>query len=491
MSLRRWLKSAIPFWRSPSLEDRLDAAMSGVAKDVRAISSRLKRSEETSRQLREEQQALRILLQGLARQHPSQPSSPLVLGSELVPTRAEHIAGPAGDTLVDLDLNVTMTRIDACPACGTAARTLVCEFNRLILLDVEVDEGLKRYDYCLCHGCGITYASRRPAGKTFQQLFDQFDDNLGCTAKNRNRSLLLSPGALSDADRAAIAARLVHGTLVSEHLERLRGEYFPQLQGDRLASSLHVEILSAHLTLTQPRVLEIRPRFGSILAALVRLYGATPFALPMTEAQRLVMQQAYGITASELLDFENFRIPYEGQFDLIIANHMLTHALKPAEFLQEAHRRLVPGGHLYLYHEPDDAEFVSGPASMINTLNPFHVQTFDRRSLTRALAASGFEPVFVGHEKGNLMFLARRMEQPAMAPMPEPELRARETAYLRARDLAIIRLPESQRWRYRDDWENIVARAVAAGVAGFDDQARLHPARPQPVEAEADHDLEP
>ncbi|MBI4886457.1 MAG: methyltransferase domain-containing protein [Acidobacteria bacterium] len=488
---KRWLRSLIPRWRSPSIEARLEAALEGFGRDVHAFGARLKKFEDTARQLREEQKALRILVQGTA----PATRAPLVLGSETVPTSLENVAGPAGQPERDRPVGsalrtVAMTALDACPACGAAARTLVCEYNRLILIDVEVDEALKRYDYCVCHGCGVTYAARRPAGDTFRELFERFDDNLGRTARNQNRSLLLSPGPLSEADRATLVARLAGGTFVSEHLERGRGDYLPQLQNDRLASSAHVEILGSHLTLRQPRVLEIRPRFGSILVALQRLYGAEPYALPMTHAQQFVMQQAYGITASSLLDFEHFTIPYEGQFDLIIANHMLTHALDPRGFLAEARRRLAPGGHLYLYNEPDDAEFLAGAASMINTLNPFHMQTFDRRSLTRVLAAGGFEPVFTGRHHGHVIFLGRALDGPRQPSMSLDERSARVAAYLKARDLAILRVPDAQRWRYRDEWEAIVARAVAAGVAGFDEQARLHPARPQ-AEPDTDVDGEP
>ncbi len=473
--LKRMLRRVIPVWRSPALEARVEAAIESLNRDVHSFGARLKKFDETARQLRDEQKALRILVQG---QRGSIRAAPPALGSETVPTSLS--AGPAATPprRDSASLRVQMVIVDRCPACGTADRTLVCEYNRLILLDTDVDEALKRYEYCLCHGCGITYASRRPAGETFRGLFEKFDDNLGRTARNQSRSVLLSPGALSEADRAGLSARIAGGAFVSDHLARRTGDYLPQLQSDRLASSIHVEILGSHLDLRQPRVLEIRPRFGSILAALKRLYGAEIFGLPMTEAQQFVMQQAYGVTASALIDFENFTIPYAGRFDLIIANHMLTHSLWPGRFLAEVRQRLAPGGHLYLYNEPDDAEFLAGNASMINTLNPFHVQTFDGGSLTRALAACGFEPVFVSRHHGHVLYLGRSTATPPPCAIPPVELSARRDRYQMARDLAVLRLPESERWRYRDEWEAIVGRAVAAGVAGFDDQARLHPARP-------------
>jgi SAM-dependent methyltransferase len=206
----------------------------------------------------------------------------------------------------------------------------------------------------------------------------------------------------------------------------------------------------------------------------------------MTDAQRFVLKQAYGIDASGLIDFEHFTIPYDTTFDLIVSNHMFTHALAPSDFLAELRRHLAPGGHIYLHNEPDDAEFLSGPMSMINTLNPFHMQVFDRRSLTRALGVAGFEPVYVGHHNGKLVFLARATDVRQQPSMERRERDKRLAAYQKARDAAILRLPERERWRFQNEWEQIVARAVAAGSADFDDGARLRISRQTaPVDEDA------
>ena len=54
---------------------------------------------------------------------------------------------------------------------------------------------------------------------------------------------------------------------------------------------------------------------------------------------------------------------------------MLTHAVRPREFLATVRSRLRPGGHLYIYSESVEAEFLEQGHSMFNTLNPFHLQT--------------------------------------------------------------------------------------------------------------------
>jgi len=59
-------------------------------------------------------------------------------------------------------------------------------------------------------------------------------------------------------------------------------------------------------------------------------------------------------------------------------------------------------------------------------------------------------------------------------------------AYRKARDMAILRLPERERWRFHDEWGQIVARAVATGAADFDEGARLRVARQTaPVDEDA------
>ena len=54
--------------------------------------------------------------------------------------------------------------LDACPMCGHGERTIVNEWNKLILLRKAPDASSARYDFAVCHACGVSYASRRPIG---------------------------------------------------------------------------------------------------------------------------------------------------------------------------------------------------------------------------------------------------------------------------------------------------------------------------------------
>src|SRR6185436_20949329 len=139
--------------------------------------------------------------------------------------------------------------------------------------------------------------------------------------------------------------------------------------------------------------------------------------------------------ADALLDFDRFTIPYDGAFDLVVANHVMTHAVRPAALLASLRERMAPGGHLYLYNEPDEADFLDTGKSMFNTLNAFHLQTFDGASLARALQSAGFEPVFIGHCQSNCVALARVPVAPiAWDPLKPKERAKRVKRYALARD---------------------------------------------------------
>jgi SAM-dependent methyltransferase len=154
---------------------------------------------------------------------------------------------------------------------------------------------------------------------------------------------------------------------------------------DRFENSLHTDVIGALLEPRGARVLEVRSRAGSILDGLRRAWGAEVYAMPIWESQQQLLRDVYGIETSELIDFDRFSIPFEGEFDLIICNHLITHAVRLGEFLAEVRRKLKPGGHIYLHNEPDDAEFLAGTQSMLATLNPLHLQAFDDLSLVRVL----------------------------------------------------------------------------------------------------------
>jgi 2-polyprenyl-3-methyl-5-hydroxy-6-metoxy-1,4-benzoquinol methylase len=370
--------------------------------------------------------------------------------------------------------------LDRCPVCNTRDYTRVGEFNRFVHFTRPPDESSMRADYSICHGCGVLFAARRPAGRRYAWLLEHFEESLGRSTVWRagKGKLTISSARLSDADKTRLRRLASRGVFVSEHLDLSRKEYLPGLLRDRLAASLHVEILGSLIDVRGKRVLEVRSKLGSIVGSLRRLFDADVRAMAIFEAQQFLIREVYGIEAS-LIDFDRFEIPFAGPWDVIVCNHMLTHAIRPADLLTTLRAAMVPGGHLYLYGEPDDAEILVDGKSMFNTLNAFHLQTFDAASLARGLAANGFHVEFLTHDGGNIVCLARA-EAPASdwTRIAPNELHARVTAYQHARDAAMLMLPESARAKVPEGWSVLVERALRNGVAEFASDGRISVRRP-------------
>jgi hypothetical protein len=359
----------------------------------------------------------------------------------------------------------TVAKLAACPLCGNEERTPVCRFNRFAMFESQPDEQAGVYSYMLCHGCGVVYAARRPEGPRYQWLFRHFDDALGRLDGARTGKYALTPRKLTDEDRAHIRGLLARGVYVSDHLELRGSEYFPSLLADRLASSIHVEIIGSLVPMRNARVLELRTRVGSISDALRRLFRADVQIMTLFETQQFVIEEVYRIPTKIPIDYDRFQIAFDGPFDLIVANHMLTHAVRPREFLATIAGHLAPGGHLYLYNEMNEDEYLVEGKSMFN-FNPFHMQAFSRRSLQRALAANGFTTVFMTVHEGDHVCLAR-WDPPAAGhwePMSDDERKRRRTAWRNAYEPAVLRMPEHARSRV-EGWDQMLKDAVAAGRA--------------------------
>jgi SAM-dependent methyltransferase len=368
-----------------------------------------------------------------------------------------------------------IAELTSCSVCGHNQWTPVCEFNRFLVIDAAPDAEAMRADYSLCHRCGVVFARRRPVGPRFRYLLDHFEETLGrAPSEEKSGIRVLGSHRLTAGEAARLRARAAHPVFVSEYPRTKDRQHLPQLLRDRLAVAAHVEILGSLLKLDAPRVLEIRPRFGAIGAALRRLYGGETMALPLFDVQQLLVREVYGTCAEHLLDYDSFAIPYAGSFDLVVANHLLTHAVRPCEALATIRARLAPGGHLYLYNEPDEGDFLETGKSIFKTLNAFHLQTFDSASLGRALESAGFEPVFIGHHHDNCVALARvaGAARP-WDPIKRRDLARRVASYAQARDVGILSLPEHQRSHFASEWDAVVERAFAAKLVEFDGDGKL------------------
>ena len=361
-------------------------------------------------------------------------------------------------------------QLDRCPVCGSPDATPdVCRYNKFITFERMPDAASAIYDFSLCHQCGIVYATRRPIGARYDWLAEHFEETIGRTALGEQRSgkLTLSSYALTDDMRENLRRLAARGVFVSDHSGVTRKEFVPALMVDRFANAGHVELLGSLLPLQNARVLEVRSRLGGISAALKRLYDADCSAMTLFENQKFLIEEIYGIPASWPINFDDFSIPFEGAFDLIIAKHMVTHAVHPRAFLQTVRQHLRPQGHLYIYAEVVEAEFLNESHSMFNTMNAFHMQTFNTPSAVRALEANGFRMVFCTMIDGHLAALTQRMDDvPAdWTRMSDEERKRRARLYRIASDLAVLHMPEALRGRVADEWDGALERSLANGTA--------------------------
>jgi hypothetical protein len=80
--------------------------------------------------------------------------------------------------------------------------------------------------------------------------------------------------------------------------------------------------------------------------------------------------------------------------------------------------------------------------------------------------------MFVTHTDANLVGLFRNTRQPVAPALSEADRQRRLAAYERARDYAILAMPDDG-GVFADEREAVVARAVAAGQATIDERGRL------------------
>jgi len=231
--------------------------------------------------------------------------------------------------------------LDACPVCGSSERTLVNPWNKFILIPKAPDQTSARYDYSVCHACGVLYATRRPSGTRYHFLLEHFGEVVakrGSRGSGEITNRLLNPYPLSDDDREELRRLASHGVFVSDHLGLTGKQYLAPLMRDRFENCVHTDIIGSLIEPRNARVVEVRSRAGTILDGLRRAWGATVYAMPIWESQQFLLRELFDITTSPLIDFEHFQIPFDGEFDLIICNHMFTHSLRPRDFFAELRR---------------------------------------------------------------------------------------------------------------------------------------------------------
>ena len=369
-----------------------------------------------------------------------------------------------------------MRTVAVCPACGGGKRHPVCEFNGLVLLESMRESPLCRYDYALCDTCGLVYATRRPEGDELAFLYSRFDEVLGRTESDQTSGRTTE---VSDAERASIRARLAGGWLVSEERQPGDHEWMPEVFEERVLNSFHVNVLGSLVPVAGKRVLELRATTGFMLSVLRERYGAAEiYAMPMSERHGIVID-ALNPMPMALIDFDRLEVPFEGQFDLILARHMLTHALELERLWLLLKERLAPGGYVYFFLENDDHAMLHDKRkNLIGEQKCFHFQNFDLPVFARVLRYHGLDPVFIRHPRpgrSEMICLGRRDDGVVPTPMSRTELEARLEFYRRWRDLSVLSLGSDLQALFGAELDAMRARALAGGYGVADKAGRIGP----------------
>ncbi len=291
-----------------------------------------------------------------------------------------------------------MESLTSCPGCEGEDIVAVFPYNDLRYLGHDVDPDLAVSDFHLCRSCGLMYARRRQAAADFASYYERF-------AEWENRSYAVYPPP----------------------------EKF--IQGKKDAAVEITQVLAEQgLLRPDARVLHVRADGGALLAHLRDAHGVQAvYGLDVFETNRRFARDHFRLPEVEPLAYGEFRIPFGStRFDLIVANHLLTHACRPRQAMAVLRERLSPEGALFLYNEQDHLlGFGRGASFLRDGINNFHKQVLYESSLLTLLRLGGFSGTVVGQRNTSPLVVARPAAPMARTDLPRadftPQLEAFRT----------------------------------------------------------------
>ena len=291
---------------------------------------------------------------------------------------------------------VDVKELKHCPACGSAI--LVPAFakeinrhnslNRLARdLPLGVDPAfLKAFDkihWSICKDCGLIFAGLRP------------------------------PGAGSSAWYLPLF----------KHSEERGYDTFP-LPGAYVASKAKsngrlYDIITAHHLIQQGAILlHVRCATGELLRLAKQnqsadVWGLDFFAACVDHANKVLGEAR----VAQMTEPEPLNPFPQKKFDVIIANHMVTHAHEPAVLISRFRDWLADDGVLIVHNEPDHQLSLRSFKAYPRGINFFHKQLFTEATFISSMRCWGFEPERL-HVTGedarkfekNMIFVCRKRE---------------------------------------------------------------------------------
>ena len=288
-----------------------------------------------------------------------------------------------------------MKTLSQCPACGSQELLPVDFPTDLKESEIREFSGVVAADsdFALCARCELLFARKRQDASDTVAYYDTFT-----TIEKRDYAVYPPPQEFLDAQ-----ARL------SEFLLGL--------------------LESAGVLQGRSSVLNIRSECGLHLAGLRDRYGFSElYGLDHFESNFRYAREDLGISHMAELHPFSPAVPFERKrFDLVLCNHMVTHALEPMKLLAWFRELLEDGGVVVLYNEIDHLpRFYEGSLYKKGVVN-FHKQLLTQKSLDNLCRLGGFDTEFLAcnpekirwaSNRGSMVFLLRPSQPLAVEALP-------------------------------------------------------------------------
>lgn len=282
-----------------------------------------------------------------------------------------------------------MRRLLACPSCGSDDLRDLFDDND-ISDNNSLPDPLRRSDYRLCRHCALIFASWRQvpeAADAYYNLFPSLE----------HRDYATYPPPQSYRDNKAKVANWVAGELEKEGL------------------------LKDHV-----RILHVRCDCGSLGPAIrSHVPNAAVVGLDYFESNIRFANENGNVEAGDLSPAGATPLHQE-KFDVIIINHMFTHALDLRRDLEIYLEMLGSEGALFVYNEIDFSEMLrlGGRYFRLKPINNYHKQLFSPHSFQRFFASAGCSIVHAQRRRNTLSALVRRDAAIRFEPASETEVKA-------------------------------------------------------------------
>ena len=289
-----------------------------------------------------------------------------------------------------IDLKETasrMRRLDACPSCGSVDLSDLFDDNDLSDNE-ELPAPLRRSDYRLCRHCALIFAAWRQVPEAADAYYNLFP-----SLEKRDYATYPPPETYRE-------------------------------NKSKVANWIAGELEKGGLLKDRVRILHVRCDCGS-LGPAIRRHVADPavIGLDYFDSNIRFANESGDVEASGLSPAGAIPLDQE-KFDVIVINHMFTHALDLRRDLAIYLQMLRPEGSLFVYNEIDFSETLrlGGRYFRLKPVNNYHKQLFSPLSFQRFFAAAGCRIVHGQRRKNTLCALVRRDPLLKLEPASRTEM---------------------------------------------------------------------